>query len=290
MKLALLLGLLMFVAGCGEDRGTPREKSLDAISPGAAVNASSTGEPAVESGDRDEEVASSNETEVSTFGRPPIDPAVVEAVRADPSALEHCYRVFRKDARAALPAEFAQLSDVELCAVFSICMAYSMAPYGNSTSMELDDLLSDAKLDCDNYALLAHHLFLQVYAGNPPEDVSFQLVGWNGGAVGNHAQMFVNTPQRSLLLDPTIGVVALCNFDSIASGQPVDASRILDCSTRPELADFRKKVTGALQHGRYKPSDLMYYFEDFEEYKRLATTSDDWPTPGAVKLRRRQRR
>ena len=120
------------------------------------------------------------------------------------------------------------------------------------------------------------------------DNVKFKFIGWNGGAAGNHAQIFIVTQQTSILLDPTIGIAAIADFNSVASSKPLPSSHIIEFSTRTEIEDYRSKIINALKMGLYKPSDLLYYFEDFEKYKYPATGSAHWPTPGAVSLRNRK--
>jgi len=136
------------------------------------------------------------------------------------------------------------------------------------------------KLDCDNYAMLATYFFDLI----SKEEVSFSFVGWHGGAVGNHAQIFVRYGNVSVLLDPTVGVAAFADFNGVAKGIPV--RRIIDFHHRDELQKYRARVIRALLGGMYKPSDLLYYFESFENFKSPPVGSLLWPTPGAATLRR----
>lgn len=217
-----------------------------------------------------------------------VNQSNIDEIRKNPSKINQFYNNFQQQIKKYLPDFFSQLSDDELLALYSAIVAYSMAPYGNSTKVELTELLNEDKLDCDNYAILTYYLFREAKGSiKKISNLKFKFVGWDGGSVGNHAQIFFVSQQRSILLDPTIGIVAIADFNSIASGIPLSSSQIVDFSTRTELNDYRKKVINALEKGLYTPSDLLYYFEDFEDFKNPSMGSNYWPTPGAYSLRKR---
>jgi hypothetical protein len=46
-------------------------------------------------------------------------------------------------------------------------------------------------------------------------------------------------------------------------------------------------VVGALTLGLYRPSDLLYYFEDVDAFMTNHAAADDYLTPGGVRLRAR---
>jgi len=157
----------------------------------------------------------------------------INIIRSKPSKIIYYYDDFKEKLNKSLPFKtLLSLQDIELFAVYSSFIAYSMATYGNSIKFEYKDLLREKKLDCDNYAMLTYYLFLEgknkYGRGN---DLKFKFVGWDGGAVGNHAQIFVSTKKTSILLDPSIGIVAITNFNTIASGIPVIDKNIFDFHT-----------------------------------------------------------
>jgi hypothetical protein len=207
---------------------------------------------------------------------------VIEAIRVDPSSIADSFQLFKNEVNGNLVIPFSTLSEEELFVVYCSIIAYSLAPYGNSDARELADLLQEDSLDCDNYCYLTRYLFVEGINKNGMRDVSFAFVGWDCGAIGNHAEIFVSINNRNLLLDPTIGIVALADFNSVASGKNLPLTSILDLSTRSELSEYRTDITNALSEGLYKPSDLLYFFVDLETYKYPATGSAHWPTPGAA--------
>ena len=211
-----------------------------------------------------------------------LDENIIETIRSNPSSIADFFPIFKNEVSERLIIPFSTLSEEELFVVYCSIVAYSLAPYGASVAKELADLLQESVLDCDNYCLLTRYLFIEGINKNGMPDVPFYFVGWDCGAVGNHAEIFVNINNRSLLLDPTIGIVALSDFNSVASGRYLALSSILDLSTRNELSDYRSDIINSLSEGLYKPSDLLYFFADLETYKNPATGSAFWPTPGAT--------
>ncbi|MHC5027922.1 MAG: hypothetical protein ACYTGR_14300 [Planctomycetota bacterium] len=45
------------------------------------------------------------------------------------------------------------------------------------------------------------------------------------------------------------------------------------------------RIVDALGHGKYRPSDLLYYFESITRLREHHGTPLEWPTPGAVNWR-----
>lgn len=219
-----------------------------------------------------------------------LNAGVAEEIKKDPTRIIQLFQKSQEELTSELSSALHVLTEVELFAVYCSLISYYMAPYGNSTKIELENLLKEQKLDCDNYAILTKHLFdmgLESGQLKNSDSIKFIFVGWNGGAVGNHAQVFVRSPGKSMVLDPTIGILAFADFDSIASGKPVPASQIIDFSTRSELNDYRQRVIDSISKGLYKPSDLLYYFVDFQEYLHPKSGSAHWYTPGAASLNKK---
>ena len=219
-----------------------------------------------------------------------LNDGIAEEIKKDPSRITQLFQESLQELTSELPPDLHALSEAELFAIYCSLISYIMAPYGNSTEIELRNLLEEDHLDCDNYAILTKHLFdigLKTGEIENADSIKFIFVGWNGGAVGNHAQIFVQSAEKSMVLDPTIALLAFADFDSIASGRPVPSSRIIDFSTRCELDDYRQRVINAICKGLYRPSDLLYYFVDFQEYLHPKSGSAYWYTPGAASLNKK---
>ncbi|KRE02609.1 hypothetical protein ASE61_15135 [Bosea sp. Root670] len=177
---------------------------------------------------------------------------------------------------------FRALDDDQRALVWAVIAAHNYRPYGNSMAFRLPDLLSEKHLDCDNYVLLAIRLFRLL---RPDAKLDVDMVGWEGGLVGNHAQIVANHPTTPLLVDPTVGIVAKISFDDLASGKNVDPEDLLVLSQRNDPPGFREKVEKALLSGAYRPSHILYYFNDPDDYPAAIATVKTWPTP-AIQERR----
>lgn len=219
-----------------------------------------------------------------------FDAAGMQSVRRDPRRADALFERFRRDADFDEPEWLAELSESEQLAVFCCLLSYASAPYGESLALTFEGLLREPRLDCDNYALLTKYYFdlLRRLRGLP--ESKFELVGWHGDAFGNHALLFVRGKKHTLLLDPTIAVVAVCDFDGMAAGRPVNAARIVDFSWRTRLQQFRGRVIAAVRDGKCRPSHLLYYFADLDRYAKNPGASDLLNTPGAVRMREEARR
>lgn len=125
-----------------------------------------------------------------------------------------------------------------------------------------------------------------------------RMIGFEGGVVGNHAQLLVENDEVKLLLDPTIGLVARSSFNNLLMGKPIkDNDIMINIGHQSNSIDaFRRKVYAGLRNGKYRPSDLLYYFQSMEEYlkfideisplwdKDISALIRRFPTPGAKAL------
>lgn len=178
------------------------------------------------------------------------------------------------------PDFFRPLDDDQRALIWATIVAHNYRPYGNSMAFSLPALLSESSLDCDNYVLLAIRLFRLL---RPEGKLDIDMVGWEGGPVGNHAQIVANHPTTPLLVDPTVGVVAKIGFDDLASGKKVNPKDLIVLSQRNDPPGFREKVEKALLSGAYRPSHILYYFNDPDDYPAALATVKAWPTPAIQK-------
>jgi hypothetical protein len=208
----------------------------------------------------------------------------VERVRREPAAVRQVYAECRAELDDDLGRPFADLPEEDRRLVFCMVLAHTMAPYGPSAATDLPDLLSAPTLNCGNYPFLMIRLAV-LLADRPPPVC---LVGWEGGAVGNHAMGYrpQREPARALFLDPTVGLVARATFDEVAAGAPLEPDRVVCFGYREEEAPYRERVGEAFTRGRFKPSDLLFYFESLDHQMTRYSHPRDWPTPGAAKWRR----
>src|SRR5215213_4757645 len=125
-----------------------------------------------------------------------------DAIRQDPTKVMSLYKTYASDFTTV--AGLQGLSEGVRVAAFCSVMAYDLAPYGSSsTGVDLTALLKAPVLSCAQYVELT--LLLLEQFGRT--DLSFHFAGWDGGAVGNHAQLFASSNGSNALLDPTIGLI-----------------------------------------------------------------------------------
>jgi len=189
-----------------------------------------------------------------------LTPQLVESVRASRS-IDEAFRRCEGRLRGVLGAEFAHLERPDLRAIFAVLVAQRMAPYGPSRAVELDDLLKAPALACDNYMLLAAHL-----AGEGMSLVAYR----KGDPLGTHAQIFYARGGVRLLLDPTVALVALADFDALMAGGKVPAKSIRHFYAGTELVTFLSVVLHGLLNGKYRRAELIYVYDSLDQYRRTA--------------------
>jgi hypothetical protein len=207
--------------------------------------------------------------------------ARIELVRKNPAAIRDVYVACRGELAEDLGDDFADLSEEDRQLVFCMVVAYSMAPYGTSDAIELRDLLASPSLHCGNYPILLAELY-RFFEGDGRPKVC--LVGWTFGPHGMAYRPHPE-PRRCLMLDPTVAMVVRATFDEVASGQPVERSRLLSFAHRPEASKARDFLAEAFSNGKFRPSHLLYYYEDLDHYSKRRGNPKDWPTPGAADQR-----
>lgn len=165
-----------------------------------------------------------------------------------------------------------------LSAAMAAITAWDLKAYGPepTTGVDLDTLLASPTLACDDYVRLAWY-FIKLMP-DYTAGLRVTAVGWDGGAVGNHAQMLVSYSGMSLLLDPTTGLVVKYSgktedvLNSLCSGGCV--SPLLRASFEAynnySIGSFNTMVCAAVLNGRYRPSDLYYYTSDLDEFNNIS--------------------
>lgn len=217
------------------------------------------------------------------FDMTTVAPAIITAL-AEGEDIEPYFALCHSGIGATLEgSEIATETDV-LRAVFATMTAYASRPYGQSDAVTINEMVLAEELDCDNKVALAV-LIYRALGGTSPA----RIVGWYSEemGVGNHAQIFLEA-ETALMLDPTVGLIAVAEFDEIASGRAIDRDHLIDFYWGDEIRSYRDRVFNAVWNGHYKPSHLMYWFADLESY-RNAGGSSTWETPGAFTLAERHR-
>lgn len=204
------------------------------------------------------------------------------AVIADPKGvIPNLYVNTRAAIIGILPPSFATLPEYLIKQCWSAILAWDLKPYGIGNGLTLDDALAAISLNCDDYCVLAAEIYRLIKGAN---DLDPALVGWNGGAVGNHAQLMCGANGSWLLLDPTIGYLANgVTLDGLCRGYaPSPANtKALHATFHPERTDvtaFDLTVQVAVANGLYVASSLLYWFPDVDAY-RANSASINWATP-----------
>jgi hypothetical protein len=192
----------------------------------------------------------------------------VASVRESPSRLVDAF----SECRAEIGSRLVNFSEDELKAAFAAVAAHASAPYGQSMAVRLADLLKEPDLDCDNYASLTGH-FLNILL---PGRHTFGMAGFDGGAVGNHAQVFITVDGQGIFADPTFGIIAKATFDHVLQGRSVEPVHIFEHNPNAVSAT----IISALRAGKYKPSDILYYYHSIDDYiTYLESAAADWENP-----------
>lgn len=178
-------------------------------------------------------------------------------------------------------ASFSTIDEETLRAAFAAVAAFWTKGYGSSTlgTVDLRDLANTASMSCSLYVCwwwkLCEVLDAKLFTTYGPLSPTF--LGWNGGVVGNHAQVMVSGGAFSLLLDPTTGLIAQTDYNSLLQGKPTTA--IADFYPPGSSWPFHDTVKTALATGEYKPSDALYYYTKYEAFADGSNYEAHWPTP-----------
>lgn len=209
--------------------------------------------------------------------------------------------VVRARCRSELALAIAdwKLSPLQEDAVLATFVAHRSAPYAGSVAVSREMLVREPGLDCDNYAMLTEYLLRDMHT-----NARLVFMGLDGGRIGNHAQALVVHDGSTLLLDPTIGLVARVSFDALLMGTPVAPEDILVDARVPEsaISGLKANVEASLLQGAYRPSHLLYYLEGNESMIAFSDHAGPYwapeqhdllllhyPTPAAGALRRNLR-
>lgn len=214
------------------------------------------------------------------------------AVAADPTAIASLYTAERTRFLADLGGNFSAEPEEHFKLAFCGVFAYDHAPYGSgggSVTEPLTNLLAAASMDCDNYVAVTWRLFNLLV---PAPETRVTALGWDGGYFGNHAQLAAHKSPingaggGSLLVDPTIGLV-LCahNFDWYAASKQCSSaySKSFYYDKGDGIGQFNTSVQTAIFGGLLKPSNILYAFDDIEQFVAPPPMSS-WPTPALASL------
>jgi hypothetical protein len=209
----------------------------------------------------------------------------IQEIRNDPRHILAAFESCKYELRNQLGLQFKALDENDLRIIFSTIIAYNLAPYGDSSAVEFEEILNENRLQCSNYALALG--YFDQLLNTDENNRETRYIGWMGGYIGNHTQVIsINKDNGvNLLLDPTIGVIALASYDEIASGKKVSENNLLDFSYRFGSKALHDKIILALLNGEYRPADILYVFDSIDKF--LNTARHDYiMTPGGEAYRK----
>jgi hypothetical protein len=175
-----------------------------------------------------------------------------------------------KEIRRDLGETFECLTDEGFLAAFAGVTAYDLTPYGAPPHIpkkfsSLKEILALPINTCDIYCVVAALLFRQA---RPTSKVRLCMAGWIGGALINHAQLFVEGVGAPLLIDPTIKAVAIASYEQVKAGNPISEKYFHQFSYKAKEgfgSDVRPRIRNALLLGQVRPKDASYH-KDAEKY------------------------
>ena len=152
-----------------------------------------------------------------------------------------------------------------------MALAHRFAPYGPASGSTYEKLAFEPTLECSGYMMVTDFIY-EAMGGNTSRD---RLQGWDGGAVGNHAELWID----GVMLDPTVGLTAQIKLARLRQGQPT--KRILDLhryrvavgQVQPPARDFEDVVRRALRQGLFRPEDELYSVSSIEELRNWSPPS-----------------
>ncbi|HVO29417.1 MAG TPA: hypothetical protein VMV18_01720, partial [bacterium] len=160
-----------------------------------------------------------------------ISQADIRAIKDDYHAAAALFPLYRGKLQAELGPAFAGISDEGLALAFAVDVAYEAMPYRSDGSdwdppLSRDspaDMLADGTgLLCDEYVTLAIELFYAIDPQDASSTVRITPIGWRTDSpLGNHAEAFVTGAGVPMLLDPTWGLVARGDLDTLFLGGQV---------------------------------------------------------------------
>lgn len=205
--------------------------------------------------------------------------ADLELIHADAANVATLYASRRADFVARTPASSSGLPEDYLKLAFAGMLAYEYRPYGSHGPVSGFDALLDLPfLACSSSSLLAYYLFTGLNPANPQ---AVTMVGWNGGHVGNHAQLLIQSAgEDALVVDTTIGHLALYDdLNAMVAGQRVASGDQASFYLPGVLNWFQGRVTTAFSDGLFRAGNLLYQFDPHDAFSAQAIPWTAMPTP-----------
>lgn len=184
------------------------------------------------------------------------------------TTLESLYQSVKPGMVSAMGSGFSYKPDDHLRFAFCNLVAFDLKPYVASLATRLRDLMLEDGLDCDNYARLAW-IFFEIM--RPTHNSEVCVVGWEGGLIGNHAQMQIRTAGHpDLYADPTVGLIVHgTSFDYLCKAPTIPTNlqySIYSFNQRAEVSALEANVRNQITNGGYLASHLLYVYSDLKKY------------------------
>ena len=204
----------------------------------------------------------------------------IERIRKNPSSMYDSFQAHRDPMERRLGAMFRDLSEDELYVIYCSLVAYGMAPYGPSNSVDLVGMLQERYLSCGNYPVLTMKLAeagkLKIQKSVRVPYIALRRAGSSG-----HGFLFImKSNGTDVYLDPTYGLVVRANFDTIIGGHPVNQRAFRDFGYRSEIDFAKGPMINKIKKGEIRPSELLYYFWCVDVRNRQLPLSEATATPG----------
>ena len=186
-----------------------------------------------------------------------------------------------KEIEGVIKSKGLIISADQLQMIAANIVSHNFAPYGGSKALKYNKLIEEKVLDCDNYAALLGHLV------NPNIADEIHFIGFDGGKIGNHAQVFFTRENEEMLLDPTVSSVTFTDYESLfESSNSRRRVFVFNRQKNDELNSFYANVDKALSKSLYKASDILYYYFNLSHF--IGDFKYPWITPGGYRLYKRQ--
>jgi hypothetical protein len=189
-----------------------------------------------------------------------LSESTYESIRDNPARVVTFYNANRSKFVSDLG--MSGLSEDATKAAWCTMVAYGLVPYGpGPQTRDLTQIINADTIACAHYVSLAWQL-LEFFGISTDNQAA---IGWDDGAVGNHAQMFFDDGTSQLLLDPTIGLIVKgATLDGLIAG--THYTQMKSFFSRPDIPWFNTQVMDAIADGSYRVKDAIFYVPTLDNW------------------------
>lgn len=155
-----------------------------------------------------------------------------------------------------IPVVASKVSENDLMALFITIVVNRLAPYGESSAVDPEDILEESTLNCAQHSLMVAYLVKKYVPGVKV----LERIGLDGGVIGNHALVYYESNTAKLILDGTTAMITLADFNEVISGKTLSVYDMYDffASADEYQETFRRNVRGAYRLGAVRAKHVMY--------------------------------